>query len=737
MLIAFVAPGTPFPGVLDSILWLWVAVGFVSGLVLLVLRLRNPDDRRRLAPIVVGTIVGVTPLLLLNALPDVIGHILILPAGVAALGLVGIPIGFTYAILRHRLFALDALVRRLLLRVVDVVAFVAAFDLIWLPLRRVGVDSEVAGIIAVIGVALTAPSFGPWIHDQIDRALYGSLFEARRRALLGEQRAVREIGLALIRQVRQLVPVQWVALIGQGAALGPRPVGDDAPPAVLLASDGDVPAQGLRGRWVDHRLIWTGGARDEAVTPIVSGDRTLCALVVGHRLNDAPLNGLDRETIQLLARPAAAPIEAAMLREAAEDERRFRDGLSSFARGLATAGSVEQVLQVTAAQTRQLLRADVGLTWLRGPDGELTLVATDGENAAEYGPARPPGGSDRGESGLPATVDSSSVVRERHVAGGPRETFSRITYQLGDVGSGIAIGVVVRLGEDQPFGQEDERRAEEIAEHADGAFRRAHAIAQAAEAETLRQITKVRSEFLDVVSHDLQNPLTVIRGFAELLEMRLGASNDSYVNNSLNSIVEATTTCQRLIDDLLTSARIERGRLSLNREAIDAEKFLIRLANAYQVLPDGHRIRVDTATSVAVWADAARLEQMIGNLVTNALRYAENGPITLRARVLSQLEGCIEVRDQGKGIAPEDQSRIWDRFYRTASGQLRTTKGAGVGLSVVRTLAELHGGRAEVESVLGQGSIFRVVLPIADDFSDETATVLGSRGSDQIVTIQR
>ncbi|HVC33927.1 MAG TPA: ATP-binding protein [Chloroflexota bacterium] len=716
LIAAFSLAGAAFPPALDEILWLWVAVDLVGGLIILILRARNPEDRRLLAPIIVGTAAGIAPLILLDAVPFVISHVLIVPVEFAALGLVGIPIGFTYAILRHRLFALDALVRQLLLRFLDVATLVAMFVLIWAPLRRAGVDDLVAEAIALILVAVVTPSLAARLRDTVDRSLYNSVFQAQRRTSFREQDTVQDLATAVTRQVRELVPVQWAAFIGRTvvpAETTDTTRDEDASPAVLVAIDGDAPRQQLRGRWVRDQLVWLDGAPDRAVMPVVSGTRTLAALVVGPRLNNTPLNRLDSETIRILVTHAAAPIEAALLREQAEDEYRFREGLSRFARELAAAGSVEQVLQTTVCQVNQLLKSGPGLIWLRDPLGRLNLTATDGPGADRFAGSWDTTPWAPGEPGGRQRSGVSAVARERPDPRQLGEAISRIAYRLGDVGTAVAIGVAIRAGVAHPFSPEDEWRAGEIVEHADGAFRRAHAIAQAAEAETLRQITKVRGEFLDVVSHDLQNPLTVIRGFAELLEMHLGDVNDDFITSSIASIVEATNTSKRLIDDLLTSARIEGGRLALNREIVDVRGFLTRLATIYRVLPDGDRIHVEAGDGVIVMADAARLEQMVGNLVTNALRYADAGPVTLRARRLSADEACIEVSDLGKGVSAEDQPKIWDRFYRTASGELRASRGAGVGLSVVRTLADLHGGRAELESTVGQGSTFRIVLPAA------------------------
>jgi signal transduction histidine kinase len=712
---AFILTGTPFPRAFDSILWLWVALDLLGGLFVLGLRIRRQDDRLRFAPIIVGATVGVIPVVVMNALPFAISRVMILPVEFTPIGLVGIPLGFTYAILYHRLFALDALVRRILFRFVDVAILVSLVMVIWAIVRRTTIGESVAGIVTLTLAALVASALSPRLRDAIDKVLYGQIFQARNRSVFRTEHTVQDLGLLLTRQIRELVPVQWAAFIGREAApteMHPPTLDGEPRPGVVVAVDGEVPLSRLRGRWVAGRLVWIDNWEERRVIPVASGTRTLGAVVVGPRLNNSSLNGLDLETIQLLVSQAASAIEAALLREQAEEERRFRDGLSGFARELAAAGSVEQVLQITAIRAEQFLRSDVSLIWLRAGTGQFTLAASDGSDFRRFmvAPEMIPWAYNQVQTSGSA---GPLVFREKHVVCPDIGTFSRILYRLGDVGNALAIGMMIRQGVDNSFSVEDERRAGEIVEHADGAFRRAYAFAQAAEAETLREITRVRGEFLDVVSHDLQNPLAVIRGFAELLEIRLSGANDALVTNAIASISEATTTCHRLIEDILTSSRAERGRLSLQRQAVDLDEFLPRLVQNYRVLPGSQRIRVETTEPVKLLADVARLEQMVGNLITNALRYSESGPIILRARILSPGDGCIEVRDYGRGIAPEDQSKIWDRFYRTPSSESGTPRGVGVGLSIVRTLAELHGGRAEVESAPGEGSLFRIVLPLS------------------------
>ncbi|MBX6772777.1 MAG: HAMP domain-containing histidine kinase, partial [Chloroflexi bacterium] len=674
-----------------------------------------PEDRPKLTPIVIGTGTGIAPLLLLNALPFLLTGRMIVPAGFSAIGLVGIPLGFTYAILRHRLFGLDALVRRVLLRLLDVVTFGAIFEIIWLGLGLLNVADNLSGIAAIAASALAGPRIGEFLRDRIDRWLYPPLFEARTREPVAAAGAdACTIAASLTRRIREIVPIRWIALVAHPATSHSIAAGEPVP-GRLLALDGDGPIERLHGEWIANRFSLTDWPEPPPGIPITGGQGTVGILLVGPRLNDAPLSNLDLEPITILAARAAAPLEAALLREQAEEEQRFRARLSAVARELAAAGSVDQVLQVVASAAHDLLGADITFVWTRPAGGPWKLAAERGTPDLLSDEARArcrPSWLDHEDAGILA--GSLIISRERSVTDEMLGSLSRMTFRLGDITSALAVVVVTRFGTDRPFGAEDERRAGEVIEHASGAFERAHAFAQAAEAETLRQINEMREEFLAIVSHDLQNPLTVIRGFAELLEMRLGNSGDRFVTNAIASIFQAVASCQRLIDDLLTSARLEQGHLSLHREPVDLGALLRRLAEGYRVLPEGHRVHVDATETAMVSADVARLEQMIGNLVTNALRYAPTGPVILRARRLSDREASIEVQDYGWGIPPEEQEKIWNRFYRAKSGEGRSRRGAGVGLSIVKTLAELHGGRAEVESTIGRGSVFRIILPILE-----------------------
>jgi signal transduction histidine kinase len=325
---------------------------------------------------------------------------------------------------------------------------------------------------------------------------------------------------------------------------------------------------------------------------------------------------------------------------------------------------------------------------------------------------------------LPSSEDLETVVRldlaarEEHVAGSRSghvsfvnmpERHSLLVCWLGETVAAEALLVVVRAS---PFVDEDARRAVELAEHAAGALRRAQMSAQAAEARAMREVDHLRNELMSTVAHEIRNPLTAVLGYAQMLHHKAGTLTRNEVARIATQIEESATATRDIVGDLSTATLQESGRFEVRVTTIDLAAALPAIAQSFQVLPGGERVVVDVTESVRTRADPARLNQMVGNLLLNALHYAWTGPIAVRASVASQTEVWIEVCDQGPGIAHDLQQRVWEKFYRVADSEA-VTQGSGIGLAVVRSLAELHGGRVELDSSPGGGSIFRIVLPRA------------------------
>ena len=228
-----------------------------------------------------------------------------------------------------------------------------------------------------------------------------------------------------------------------------------------------------------------------------------------------------------------------------------------------------------------------------------------------------------------------------------------------------------------------------------------------------RQAEESRRRLLADVSHELRTPLTTIRGFTEALIDELD-DNPQARRRHLRLIHEQTLHLARLVDDLLELSRLEAGDIRLVRMPVDLGALVHSVAERMRPAAERRDVRLlvvaGTEGQDQVIGDPDRLEQVITNLVANAVDVSTGGEVTLTVRA-DDAEVCLEVRDTGPGIDPTDLPYIWQRFYRGRKGGDRG--GTGLGLAIVRQLVELHGGRVSVETQPGQGSRFFVYLPRA------------------------
>jgi signal transduction histidine kinase len=235
------------------------------------------------------------------------------------------------------------------------------------------------------------------------------------------------------------------------------------------------------------------------------------------------------------------------------------------------------------------------------------------------------------------------------------------------------------------------------------------------EMEALREVARLKDEFLGQVSHELRTPLTIIHGYSELMVDGL-LEEPASIRQSADEIHTSSALMLRLVDDLLDTSRLDAGRIELKTDTVDLAGWLTRTACGFGQANSSHRVVAQLPSRLpAVTADLDRLGQVMNNLLSNAARYSAAGTeIRVSASVVGeQIE--IQVVDHGTGIAAEDCERIFEKFYRGRHGATLAVRGTGLGLAVARQLVEAHGGSIGVRSRVGQGSTFWVRLPIAAD----------------------
>lgn len=217
---------------------------------------------------------------------------------------------------------------------------------------------------------------------------------------------------------------------------------------------------------------------------------------------------------------------------------------------------------------------------------------------------------------------------------------------------------------------------------------------------------------LQVVSHDLRSPLTVIHGHIGLLRDALAARNlNGEFQGSVDAIARSEQRMNMMIEDLVDVARVEGGQLRLNLQPVNLQAFVDDLLARLAATMPVDRVVVDfLAAYPAVCADYNRLDRIVTNLLSNALKYSD-GPVQVTAAPQDgQVMVCVT--DYGRGISPDDMPHLFERFYR-AQGE-RKAEGIGLGLYITKLLVEAHGGRIWVESELGKGSTFSFTLPVAE-----------------------
>jgi signal transduction histidine kinase len=238
-----------------------------------------------------------------------------------------------------------------------------------------------------------------------------------------------------------------------------------------------------------------------------------------------------------------------------------------------------------------------------------------------------------------------------------------------------------------------------------------------AERDTVARLLQARRELVAAVSHELRTPVATLRGYLDSALDHWDAAPPATLRADLAVMAQETERLGRLIDDLFTLARAEVGALPLAVRPTDVGELLRRGAAAVAPLA-WERARVEVLAEAPAdlppaLADPDRLEQVIRNLTTNAVRHTPPGGLALLTAAAEDGAIVVQVKDTGEGIAPEDLPRVFERFYRADAARDRDRGGAGLGLALAKELTEAMGGSVAVASVVGEGSVFTLRLPAA------------------------
>jgi diguanylate cyclase (GGDEF)-like protein len=448
---------------IDIASWLWMMLNLLGAVVLLAVRAARRSDRRALTPLLVGTALGVGPVVILYALPRTFGLQPIVGPEAAAIPLAAIPACFAYAILRHQVFGLDVLMRPVLLRVGGAVIGVTIFYVGQLVMQATGLPPFESSLVAAAATVLAMPSVSTWASTRMDVWLYQPLYRLNSASGTIKADVLETVGDAVALRLRQVLPVQWAACIVQ----------DDSTlveGAVhrVLGTDGQVPI------WLDVYSPRNQSPIQVSVAPIHRFDTGVVLLLAGPRIDGARLDGIEYEAMQLLARGTAATFEACLLRERGEDEARFRQGLADLASDLAATATFNDVLRCFTTHAARLFGAQSASLWRRGPTGDVAVLVDD-STAHEPSAALREALDAREDRGHQR--DWTEVIADGQI----------LAFALDDGGDEPIVCQVERESSASRFGSLDERRSKELVEHTTGALRRT------AEREVLEQQLRHRA----------------------------------------------------------------------------------------------------------------------------------------------------------------------------------------------------------------------------------------------------
>lgn len=272
----------------------------------------------------------------------------------------------------------------------------------------------------------------------------------------------------------------------------------------------------------------------------------------------------------------------------------------------------------------------------------------------------------------------------------------RLCVSATSIGYGGELGVLL-VGSVRPaFPTEEERVVINVAAN------------QAATMLQRQRLEQQQRDLIAMVAHDLKNPLTTMKGYAQLLRRR-----GVYDERAVTTIVAQADRMEGLIDDLRDVARIDAAGIALHRCEVDLIPLVHGCVEDARTLTETHAIRFDTPPEPIVgrW-DAGRLAQVIANLLHNAVKYSPDGGVIRVQMAMEARAVRVAVSDEGIGMTPEVAGRIFERFYRAESGIAADRKGLGLGLYISKALVEAQGGQITVRSSPGTGSTFVVTLPL-------------------------
>ncbi|MCW1969331.1 MAG: ATP-binding protein [Anaerolineae bacterium] len=388
---------------------------------------------------------------------------------------------------------------------------------------------------------------------------------------------------------------------------------------------------------------------------------------------------------------------------------RQRDYLLKITRAISAQLDIDEVLKLVLQSSVDMLSGQAGLVGLVESDGQYRIRAYVGVAKALLDQLNP-------------IMAEASNWRE-----GMTRMERRLATVVQEVGMGFleVVGLPLHAGDEvlgnlyimrvrgSGFSANDREILRSFADQAAIAVHNAQIYARLEhERRRLTVADEMKSTFISAVSHELKTPVAIIKGYANTLANPSGHWDEATVRESLKVIEEEADRLTDLIDNLLDASRAQSGAFKLSPVELDIDDLVVRVVKKFQTQTQGHALIADVDKNLPlVYADEARITQVLSNLISNAIKYSPNGGEIRVSDKLTDKEVIISVSDHGKGIAEADQPFVFDRFYRAQDSATQKQSGTGLGLYLAKVFIEAHGGRIWLESDGKTGSTFYFSLP--------------------------
>jgi len=485
-----------------------------------------------------------------------------------------------------------------------------------------------------------------------------------------------------------------------------------------------------RAMWtkVSEEMPAVAGAGSFAALPLVSRERLVGALLLlGERAGDLTPDKAQMPVI--MGQYVSGSIHSALAVKEAEARAERETLVNRIAQRARGTLNPDEILRATVDELAKVLGVTRAVVATGDSEAKLEVIyewTAEGEPSVGLGPRDLP------VSRLAARLGRSLFVSD--IRGDRRFSDPKTAAALAELGVIAIAATPIRIGgrfaaslalvhTDRPreWTADDARLIDSVAQELRGAIAAAEAFEQQRQAVAeLERLSRAKSDFVSIVSHEFRTPLTGIQGFSEMMQ-----SEDLSVDEMreyAGDINKDAHRLNRMITEMLDLDKMESGHMEIHREAVDLNAIVTEAAESMRPNVPRHplSLRLDPLVG-EVSADRDKLTQVMANLLSNAVKYSpEGGEIVVSTRLEGNTAHVV-VRDHGMGIPKAALETIFERYGRVESLATRHIRGTGLGLPIVRQIVQLHGGAVWVESTVGEGSVFHVTLPRGATMRPEVA----------------